>query len=572
MAKRDMSRHHHLFALAFCGIALGGCEPAVSDPFSQGGISPDPVAVMEATLAYTGPRAHCDESGQPLGRFLLFLWSADNPPSPAGSATFPVSAMWIDAHDIFEPGDDCMPAEPAPADEAVFVSRFLDFTWAQIPLSTKTAPDNSPLPQAYIATVTFDRDQDIAPTISIMAGSTQGDVLGQNLAPIVAGHVSNHPNGQVISGVSIGVGLPVNTEPPMSYLAENETSGMPPVMFSESPIPLSADPAAVEAMIAGLTPIRLDMVSAEDRARYDETLEVMGLDISYHPLGYAWYVRDLDADSDGEADAHPFFASFGIPWRTPIVIFQRAQTLAEQAAGFPQVVMVANSTGGKEVRFPSLELALPATAGVLLNELPQCRIPYLSPNNALPVFLSSPAACHELPTGRYTVNVLHGVGGGVPVSEPVPAEQSDTMLDIVGGRFASQRWVIPNAMGAPDVGYSATPINHVDPPGIEAGSAESITIAEQGPSGRLLVADPDPSNAHTCSEALNPMTGTPSPIPFMPVPEECCASIRHFCDLPLCEPSEVRSGLFIREAEALGADGQLPCVPFEMPPSCCTSG
>ena len=555
-------------SLLALSLALGACDPTLDDSIAEGGNAPEPRAVIDGTIAYQCPRPYCelgaDGERHFVGRFILFLFREDDPPPPQGTATFPVSALYVLPEDVFSAPEDCMPAEPSAEDLALTIDRFGEFVWPSIPLSTDFDEDGSPLPVRYFAAGNYDRQDDLRPSITVAGTSNVGDVAGAGLAPIEIGHESDFPNGQRIQGLAVGFQPEVNTSPPMFRLAP----GTPP-LSSEAPLPISFDADELEQMVYDANPVQIEHISGDDRERYREPLAVAGVDISYDPLNYAWYVRDVDADMDGTTDVHPVLGQAAmVPWRTPVVLMQRARTVAEQLAGIPDVAIIANARGGKEVRSPQLDLLVPAAAAVLLGNSPECQIPYLAPSNPVFAFTFVPTVCHELPTGRYTINLLHGVAGGIPQSG-LPPEESDTGLGLMGGIFPSQTWSIPNELGPPDTRYNPLSVNHVDPDGVSASDPESITIPEQGPEGRYWVTDPDPSNESTCTQAFDPNVMALVDIRFQDVPEQCCGGIQHLCGIPLCEAYDVGDGRMIREATELDTNGLPTCVPFEMPPTCC---
>ena len=73
---------------------------------------------------------------------------------------------------------------------------------------------------------------------------------------------------------------------------------------------------------------------------YRDTLNGAGIDNAFLPPAYAWFVRDVDGNSDGAPDPHPVLGSAGFTWHTPILFLVRAQTAAEKSARIPQVMLI----------------------------------------------------------------------------------------------------------------------------------------------------------------------------------------------------------------------------------------
>ena len=216
-------------------------------------------------------------------------------------------------------------------------------------------------------------------------------------------------------------------------------------------------------------------------------------------------------------------------------------------------------TGEKQVFAPAIDMLVPPIAVVDLDPSQGgvCQVAYVAPNNIAPLYEGSPRDCQELPTGFYSHTVLAGVANAVP--GPAPAEISDTGFTLNVGVFTEQAWLIPNEFGPPDRVANPAAVAQLDP---------DLQIAEQGPDGMLRVFDGNPENGIrnelSCAFSIDPAVSLtdPRPIVYTAVSAECCANVQSLCGLPLCEAADgVRS--------STTTDGQLTCVPFEMPLSCC---
>src|SRR5438046_580561 len=60
----------------------------------------DPSGRIEGTLTYQGPGPAVDQNGVPMGRVVLLLFEADNPPAPDGTATTAISFQTIGAEQL----------------------------------------------------------------------------------------------------------------------------------------------------------------------------------------------------------------------------------------------------------------------------------------------------------------------------------------------------------------------------------------------------------------------------------------------------------------------------------------
>jgi hypothetical protein len=80
-----------------------GCEGTVTDRDPADGYPNHnaPYGRIEGTVVYDGPPPTLDAEGQPLGRVVLLLFRADNPPPPQGFATSAESVQTIPATRLF---------------------------------------------------------------------------------------------------------------------------------------------------------------------------------------------------------------------------------------------------------------------------------------------------------------------------------------------------------------------------------------------------------------------------------------------------------------------------------------
>ncbi len=587
-----------LFLLAAC------TSPPVDEFRSDGGAAPDPTGVIEGTVLYAGPRPLCAyEDGVPvraLGRVVLTLFEFDNPPPPTGTATGAANLLTVPAARVFRSLGDCMPEAPAPADLRVVVMRSVDFTWPEIELGHDG--DISYQIRGY-----YDRDEDFIPFFSVSNLPTAGDIAGGAVVDVTApipefaritfGPQSERPLGEVVSGVSVALARFVNTERPVFTMRSEPLS-------AQATLPTTADVIEAERELAELTNTSLVLYPRDTDASsaIGTALSEAGLSVAFDdPVSYAWYVRPIDADGDGVGDPHPILGrSRGIVWQTPGVIMQRVQTDLERAAGIPSVTLLPTvrptQTTFKKVFYPEIEVAIPPVAVVQLAPPPQCLVPYVPPGNITPFYEEATVECQELPAGRYGINVLHGVAGGLPVgggsmscADPsdcaagstcmggacvVPSMLSDTSINLSGGLYSSQAWTLPNELG--DGAQIATP----DP--------------AQGPASLFIVFDPNAAGPvgrldgrDGCDTALDPvllgMGMTPAESTreivyqdFADLPagtkELCCEPVAHLCGVPLCgaEPGDASGNLIRSAPTSIDDDGVPDCVPFLMPAACCS--
>lgn len=621
-----------LVTLLLCvlGASTVACDGTTQDdPRSEGGAAPEPSGVIEGTVVYAGRRPLCerDDEGRPvriMGRVVLTLFRFDDPPPPAGTAVSAENLLTLPAAELFDDFGDCIPADPGPEERRVSVTRSVSFTWPEIELG-----DGEEV--SYQIRGFYDRDEDFIPFFSVANQPTEGDIAGgafedttaetPRLLRISFDAVSERPEGQRVAGVTVTLGAQVETERPVFHLHPDTRP-----LSSEAPLPSTPDPVMAERQIYELTEARLRMFQREPpdpgasddparRARAIRTaLDAAALNVDFDdPFAYAWYVREVDLDADGEADPHPILGdSRGITWQTPITLLQRVRTETEREAGIPDVALIPTvrptRTMFQKVFFPTIEIAVVPVAVVTLNpEHPACRIPYVTPDAPLPSYEGSTTECQEVPTGAYSVNVFQGNAGGTRIGgEPcdtmddcpagtacdtgagvcnVPSAISATERNIEGGSFSGQAWSIPNELADP----------------MQLGGEEQ-TAPDQGPLGAFFVHDPDPGTAlgrgdgrDGCLRGTDPDTGMERDIAYRDLSEHddpealrqlCCEPVQHLCGVELCEPVAVAEGadpgrtpyilrgrdepITVRAPpESVDADGVPSCIPFRVPAFCC---
>lgn len=580
------------------GVALLACGDVETDVFrSDGGTAPDPTGVMEGTVLYAGPRPLCDrEAGRVLGRVILLLFRDDNPPAPEGTATSAANLLTVPGSLLFTSLDDCMPESPSPEERRMFITRSTDFTWPELPLGRGG-------PVAYQVRGFYDYDEDFNPFFSVSNLTTAGDVAGGAIVdptaevlrflPIEFGSIEDNEDGQIVGGVSVTLGAPVNTERPIFRLETNPQS-------SEALLPTTTDVAEAERQLFEGNPSRLVLYDRNpDDPQTSALLRAMGqgglsIDTS-NPFSYAWYVREIDANRDGVGDPHPVLGSQGVGWLTPGVLMERARTEAEILTGVPRALLVPSvrvtTTLTKRVFYPDIEIVIPPVGAMITNGADdRCTIPMIPPGNPTVFYEASTVSCQELPAGLYGINVLHGVAGALPIGggQPactgmegecpagtacldgacrVPDALSDTGADVVGGAYSSQAWTIPNPLGDP---------TQIDDPVPEQGVASLFVVHDPNPDGPVGRRD----GRMGCDQAIDPEVMGPRDIVYRDFSEfgdpedaraSCCGPVQHLCDVPLCPPVPLGdTGLTIRgSATMVGEDGLPNCLPFHLPASCC---
>ena len=526
------------------GLLAAGCEAPNRDTFRRfGGASPDPTGVMEGTVLYVGPRPQCewedatDPDGDPIrrptrvrGNVLLLLFEYDNPPPPTGSATSAQSLLTVPGDQMFSLGD-CMPEVPMTAADRATIMRSASFTWPELALGRDPCRTNEEgvrtcPPQSYQVRGFFDYDDDFNPFFSVRNLATAGDVAGGAFVSTTAvppqfleirfNHIDDTPNGQVVQGVAVTLGVVVNTQRPSFQLSETTRA-----LRSDDTIPVG-DLIVRERTLYERTSMQIEGIGAstiDSGEPVSEAFAAAGIDTSdWSRANTGFYIRNVDANNDGANDTHPILGADGtVLWYYPAIISRRARNPIELAVGIPDALLIGSirptevaglMTGGigAQVR-DRMDVVMPPVVAVVTNpELGQtCRVPYIPPGNLGELYERIPVDCQELPTGNYDVNVLSGVAGGVSRDERefclftcchtactgggmtpaqcdmacapgmrtdsaactgecdfrVPAVTS-TGFTITGGSFPSQAWSIPNDLGCPDIDYRAGALNQLD--------------------------------------------------------------------------------------------------------------
>lgn len=619
--------------LALLGLTLAACDSPPVDTFrSEGGAAPDPTGVMKGTILYVGPRPSChmdDTLGRmvPDGRGVLLLFAFDNPPPPEGAATTALNLLTVPGLEFFASESDCR----TEANAGDPIMRSASFVWPQIELGHPGHPAD------YQVRGFYDDDGDFNPFFSATNLPTAGDIGGgavvdaqaaiPHFVRIAFANQEDSPNGDVQTGVAVTLGQPITTERPIFSLVSDPLS-------AEATLPTTSDALEKENEVLVLTHSHLHLMprdSGGDTTQEDAERCVMlregdasctsescqmcmatasgGVNLDFSdPVAYAWYVRDIDANADGIADPHPILGTppNNVPWQTPAVILQRAQSPVELQAGIPTVLMLPSvgqqATLFRKILYPDVTIGIPPVAVVQTHPTDvSCRIPLIPPGNATKFFEGESAPlttdCQELPAGRYVVNVLHGIAGGIPLGnhttsctppragDPNPCPGTEfcvdnlctfvvalspqTGHDIFGGLYSSQAWSIPNELGFMGDG--------TDP---RMGPAQQIDApywSTQGIPGMFIVQDPNPGDTvgrldgrEGCQQAVDfslvamgmteaEATRDISYVDFgeFPLPpnaetgfagvdrtpaqerEICCAPIRHLCDVPLCPSTTI---------------------------------
>ncbi len=617
-------------ALSF-SLALAWAAACDATPGAERAPRSFPVTgILEGTVLYLGPRPACRyEAGEPaevLGNVVLFLFEYDNPPPPSGSAASAVSFLLVPGRDLFVPSD-CLPQDPSAEDLSQVVSRSAGFVWPSVPLARGEGAE-----VAYQIRAFYDRDADFNPFFSVSRGPSRGDVAGGAFEVvgaeppvfrrIVLGSVEDNPLGQRLVGVSVALGAPVSTEPPLFRLHEETVA-----MASDAVVPSVPSIVDAERLLWELTKLRLVAVDPTS-GPFSEALAAAGLSFDPGDAARGFFIEPVDADGDGMQDLHPVLGARGIPWYFPIVLLRRARTVPELLGGVPNVVLVGTVRltqvlGGKKVFHPELDVAVAPVAVAYLDARdPACRVPIIPPGALAETYERVPVDCQEVPTGNYDVVVLQGKAGAEAVNlvarlmeendgwseddaRMAASRVTDTGWLLEGGSFSGQNWSVPNELGCQDELYDPNPVSELDAdPGarcridLESGSCDAAgtkMLCEQGPSGRFAVADPDLSDAPdpddfrdghgtmACQRAIAAGDMMERAIAYMPVPAACCESVRHLCGLPLCEARPIAAratsggSRMVRQVMVEGEDYEvdasgkvtLKCVPFLPPASCC---
>ncbi len=550
-------------------LASAGCgDPEVDDFRSAGGSAPDPTGVIRGTVLYVGPRPECEHADEgpvrPIGRVVLTLFEHDDPPPPTGSATSAENLLTIPGSQLFSDLSDCVPEGEDPGDARIV--RSTSFVWPEIELHADE-------PRSFQIRGFYDHDEDFNPFFSATNQPTRGDVAGGafvDVDSVPPEYLSvdfpserDAPDGAVNDTPIVTLGAVVSTTRPVFELGETTTP-----LDSEAPLPNDPDPLAREAALFELTQARLSMFPRTLEDDQQAAFDAAGLDFDLEDeRAYAWYVREVDVDGDGEGDPHPILGrTAGVRWYSPVVIMKRVRSEAEARAGVPDVLLVpsvrpSDVLSGRTTHYRSIDVVVAPVAAVVLDpEIPACRIPYVPPGNDAVSYEDVPVECHELPTGLYSVNAFHGFANARFAMSPA----SPTMWQIDPASepsFTGQAWTIPNELGDPcQLGDECS----------------GPAIASQSPAGMFVVHDPHPDSvggggSPECETSRDAETIDP-----MPVPAECCAPVARLCGLPLCPSAPLpegygldAAGRMVRQGVDADGDGELDCVPFLVPASCC---
>jgi hypothetical protein len=340
---------------------LPACDPPERDtPRRDGGAAPDPTGLMQGSVLYIGPRPTCTflADGTPstvVGNVVLLLFDYDNPPPPSGSATGARNLLALPGRQLFSV-DDCMPLAPT-AEDLLPISRTIDFVWPEIPLGQGPEnADGSYTGRDYQMRGFYDRDGDFLPFFSITNLATAGDIGGgaildptasvPNYQRLSFGHYAEHPDGQLLSGVSVTLGSPIATERPIFELSASTRA-----LSGEATIPLIADALMREESLYQLTTMRVELVRDGTRLDGDrpfgEAMRLAGLgDFDFRPLRHGLPIFPVDANADGMQDLHPILGSSGVSWFGPIVLLRRARSPLEVASNIPDVLFIATVRPG----------------------------------------------------------------------------------------------------------------------------------------------------------------------------------------------------------------------------------
>ena len=122
--------------LLLAPLLLGlGCGDAPLDRDREEGYPNHnaPLARIEGTLLYEGPSPSLDRDGTPLGRVVLLLFRADNPPPPQGLATTAESVQTLPASQVFR---SLIPTAGGAVTAAKFLQRFASGSdWAHLDIA-----------------------------------------------------------------------------------------------------------------------------------------------------------------------------------------------------------------------------------------------------------------------------------------------------------------------------------------------------------------------------------------------------------------------------------------------------
>jgi hypothetical protein len=190
---------------------------------------------------------------------VILLYTADNPPPPAGTgrpasfATVPAGAFTTDAGGI-----------------------------ASAPWALTEVPDGE-----WLVTALMDVDGNFQPLISATAGSTCGDWLGAYFTDISTGEVATVPvsGGVLLDGLTVAVGREMPTERPAWRFPTASGAAIPTAAFAQFQLTATGVHASIGV---GEEPYDLE-------GPFDGTADCQT----------AFWTYVTDADGDGLSDAHP---------------------------------------------------------------------------------------------------------------------------------------------------------------------------------------------------------------------------------------------------------------------------
>ena len=158
------------------------CETVELDAFvSQHGTSPDPTAVLEGAILYSGPAPKCTvdrdtQKRRVQGNVVLQLYVFDNPPFPEGSAASSENLLIVSGDQMFTP-DDCL-ADNVNPDSAPRVARSVPFRWTGVALKLAET--------SYQIRGFYDYDEDFIPMFTVARQATEGDIMGAAVIDVQA--------------------------------------------------------------------------------------------------------------------------------------------------------------------------------------------------------------------------------------------------------------------------------------------------------------------------------------------------------------------------------------------------
>jgi hypothetical protein len=579
-------------------LALSACMTVEQDDFiSEGGNAPDPTAIVDGTIVYSGPRPSCVINNgrveRVVGNVILTLFAYDNPPPPEGTASSSLNLLVVSGDALFDEADCWL--EPS-----VHVTRSVEYRWPRLPLAPGGQESH------YQVRGFYDYDADMVPFFSVTRLPTAGDVIGaalNNLSDPSQGPLritlparESAPDGFVRSGVTVALGNVVRTERPLFRLDENRK------LAANTPFPFPPPTVGTLQTFRQLTCARgadvpdcgmtLKRFAEDEKARLDP----LGVDVDLgNPARTAIYTSPVDittvvpggvpdlATPDGNPDPHPFLGgTLGVPWYAPMVLLQRlnpdpAQAAIEAQARIPRVLMVGSVLLDGDTKQPlkasytgDVPIAMPPVAALeLIAGDRTCRIPYFAPGTNALIMDRRLAECAELPAAYYTVNVLAGLAGGSssPPAEPALHESGQV---ITGARYSGQAWSIPNELA------------------LTAQVRAGRELPDQGLEGTFVVHDPtdDPAEGKDACQVGNLFgicpgafevgeneEGADSP---KCLPAVCCEAIAHLYDPQVQRCPKVVDALGNRVStgptRVLGtaaSGAAIPdCVPFDLPALC----